>query len=116
MNRYFAFVVAFAGLMAAPAQADFKRITSEADFRKAAVGKTLWLDKNYFTVRRRGTLDGNFGGTKIKGAWEWRDGFWCRTLTEPRQNSDCQLWEVDGKSFRATRNKGKGKSFIYKRR
>lgn len=105
-----------AALIATAASADFKRIKTEADFRKAAVGKTLWLDKNYFTIRRRGKLDGKFGGEVVDGVWEWRDGFWCRRLTSPRENFDCQLWEIDGKRFRVTRNKGSGRSFVYTRR
>ena len=106
----------FAVLTVGTASAEFKRITNEADFRANVVGKTLWLDKSFFTIRRRGKLDGTFDGVKVKGVWEWRDGYWCRTLTEPRQNTDCQHWEQDGKNFRVTREKGKGRGFTYKRR
>lgn len=105
--------IALAGIWAPAAMADYTRIKTEADFRKLVVGKKLWLDKNNFVIRANGRLRGKFSGQTVKGLWEWREGYWCRTLTEPRQNTDCQTWSVDGKSLRVTRQRGKGKSFVY---
>ncbi|MEP6018059.1 MAG: hypothetical protein ABJ251_06205 [Paracoccaceae bacterium] len=97
-----------------PAHADgFKRITSEAEFLQKAVGKKLWLDDNHFTARKNGQLVGKFGGERLKGAWAWNGQFWCRTLSTHTKNTDCQTWETDGKTFRITREQGKGKSLDY---
>ena len=75
------------------------------------VGKKLYLDKNWVTAKKNGKLAGNFGGNALKGAWAWRGGFFCRTLTTHSKNTDCQLWTVNGKQHKVTRERGKGKGF-----
>lgn len=113
--------VAFAGISAAIfliaphslAAETFERISTEAEFSQLVVGKKLTLGKNWFVIRKNGSLKGDFNGEKLKGAWQWRDGYWCRTLKSHSKNTDCQLWEVSGDEFRVTRAKGKGKSFTY---
>lgn len=92
---------------------DFKRITTEAEFKSMVVGKKLYLDKNWVTAKKNGQLVGKFGGNALKGAWAWRDGFFCRTLTTHSKNTDCQLWTVNGKQHKVTRERGKGKGFTY---
>ncbi len=94
----------------------FKRITTENEFSQLVVGKKLHLGKDSFTIRKNGSLKGNFGGNALKGKWAWRDGYWCRTLISHSKNTDCQVWEVEGDRFRATRERGKGRSFIYIRK
>ncbi len=89
------------------------RITTEAEFGKSIVGKRLNFGKDWVTIQRNGKLRGNFGGNATRGVWEWRDGFWCRTLTKPRQNTDCQTWEAVDGGFKVTRDRGKGRSFTY---
>lgn len=91
----------------------FQRITTEAQLNQLVVGKKLFLDKNYLIIKKNGTLRGEFGGKELKGNWAWRDGYWCRTLLTHSKNTDCQLFEIDGKQLRGTRERGKGKSFIY---
>ncbi|WP_299373058.1 hypothetical protein [uncultured Tateyamaria sp.] len=115
MTRLFSSLALVAGLLCAPgfAAADFKAITTEADFRTLVVGKKLKFNKDHFVIRRNGKLSGNFGGKALKGNWAWRDGYWCRTLTTHSKNTDCQLWETDGATFRVTRSKGTGQSFEY---
>ncbi|MEO9897914.1 MAG: hypothetical protein ABJD13_13055 [Paracoccaceae bacterium] len=99
---------------AVPAHAEgFKRITSEAEFLQKAAGKKLWLDGDHVTARKNGQLVGKFGGERLKGVWAWRGQFWCRTITTHTKNTDCQVWETNGKAFRITRQKGKGRSLEY---
>ena len=93
--------------------AEYELITTKADFDSLVVGKKLYIDDNHVTIRKNGSIKGKFGGKQLKGAWEWRDGAWCRTLTTHSKNSDCQQWEVNGNQFRVTRERGKGKQFIY---
>ncbi len=88
-------------------------ITTEAAFHTLATNKKLWFGKDHILIRKHGALRGNFGGNARRGAWEWRNGYWCRTLTTHSKNTDCQLWEFDGSQYRVTRNKGTGKTFIY---
>ena len=56
---------------------------------------------------------GKFGGKKLAGAWAWRDGYWGRTLSTHSKNTDCQLWTINGKQHSVTRERGKGKGFVY---
>jgi len=92
---------------------EYRPIVTLEEFNSLVVGKALTYEKtNVFTVRADGTLDGNFGGPLV-GTWRWEDGFWCRTLTEPARPEDCQLWETDGTTLRATRSKGTGSAFFY---
>lgn len=92
-----------------------KRIASEAEFTKAVVGKRLLFgtDGDWFRIQKNGKIRGNFGGKQTTGVWEWRDGFWCRTLTKPRQDTDCQTWEAVNGGFKVSRDRGKGRSFVY---
>lgn len=106
--------LALVGLTSTYAMADgFKRIETEADFRKLIVNKKLTLGENHVVIRKNGNLKGNFNDEDLKGAWQWRDGFWCRTLSTHSKDTDCQTVEVMGNQMRGTRQRGKGKSFIY---
>ena len=106
--------VGFALAFAAPALAqDFKTISSEAEFLEKVAGKKLWFDGNHVIARKNGQLVGRFTGERLKGVWEWRGKFWCRTLTTHAKNTDCQTWETNGTIYRVTRQKGSGRSFEY---
>ena len=110
-------LTAMALMTFAPADvaAQGKRITSEAEFNKAVVGKRLQFGKDgdWVRVQKNGKLRGSFGGNQTVGVWQWRDTFWCRTLTKPRQNTDCQTWEAIDGGFKVSRERGKGRSFVY---
>jgi len=108
-----AVAAAFLACLPALANADAVRITTEAEFREAVVGKRLTIDDNWFKINKNGSLRGKFGGETLKGSWAWRDGYFCRTLTTHSKNTDCQLWLVDGKAHNVTRARGKGNSFTY---
>jgi hypothetical protein len=91
----------------------FKRITSESELNQLVVGKKMFLDKNYLTIKKNGSLSGEFGGKTLKGNWAWRDGYWCRTLLTHSKDTDCQVFEIEGNQLRGTRERGNGKSFVY---
>lgn len=115
--------LALAGCMEAgmeSAMAPAGAITSEAQFLQLVADRRIALQgspENNFVIASGGTLDGTFGGARTRGDWEWRDGTWCRTLSEgPRGPSpeDCQTWVVDDAgNFVVTRNRGAGASFTY---
>ncbi|QBF30421.1 hypothetical protein [Thalassococcus sp. S3] len=96
--------------------ADFKRVTTEADYRALVAGKTVVTDTSTVTILKNGKLRGTVtsNGAKISGAWAWRDGFWCRSVTVAGNDAgtDCQLVEVDGTRIRGTRDRGRGETFI----
>lgn len=112
ITRSIAVCVALLTSGSVAAASDLKRISTEDDFRKLVVGKKIKCgDKDHYTIRRNGRLTGRFGGETLKGVWEWRDGYFCRTLTTVRPGTDCQKFEVSAKELRGTRNRGKGRSF-----
>lgn len=94
----------------------FKRIKTENQFKQLVVGKKLRFDKNYVTIKKNGHWSGKFWGEKLSGVWEWKNGYWCRTIKKNSYPADCQTWSHRGKEFKLTREKGKGRSFIYVRR
>lgn len=106
--------ILFGLAVAAPAVADFKKISKEADFVKVLAGKTL-SDTNggTYVIKADGTMSGKApNGDKIRGAWKWSGKFWCRNIVVGTRElgTDCQTWEVDGANYRVTRKKGKGQS------
>ncbi len=115
LNRFAAIALSISAVTvgAAVYAQDFKPIKTEAEFQKLVVGKRMYLDENYVTVKKNGSVEGKFGGKQLKGAWEWRDEYWCRTLTTHSKNTDCQTWSVSGNQFRVARDRGKGKAFTY---
>lgn len=94
----------------------FGRIQTESNFRAVAVGRSLWADQNHILLLENGRIAGEWGGTELKGAWEWRDGYLCRSLITPPTQTDCQLWMVNARAneFYVIRDHGKGSSFTYR--
>ncbi|MBT8152501.1 hypothetical protein KMP13_01030 [Epibacterium ulvae] len=66
------------------------------DAAKAAVaGKTITSGKAVLKVRKNGRLTGKVGpngDVTFEGAWDIRNGKWCRTITEPASfaGTECQ--------------------------
>jgi len=81
-------------------------------------GKQIDLDGNFISLSEDRTFSGTWKNSPIAGTWEIRDNYWCRVLTVFHDESalnkeDCQLWELNGDRIRGTRDKGRGKSFVY---
>lgn len=97
-----------------PAFADFKWIKSEKEYRAKVVDRPI-RDQygNTYVIKPDGTFTGKTTkGTKVVGAWNWQGRYWCRNLVVGKKKAptDCIKIELDGKKYRATRNKGKGDS------
>lgn len=95
-------------------------ITDEAQFLQLIGDRQVHLKgerANNLVIGVDGSITGTFGGANLAGSWEWRDGAWCRTLTEgPRGPSpeDCQQWTINADGdFDVSRNRGQGASFTY---
>lgn len=93
---------------------DQGRILTEADFRERVAGKTARSDLATITVAEDGTISGVSDGQAIAGTWEWRDGFFCRTITSPVLTpEDCQVWQITEDELIITRDMGTGGKLIY---
>ncbi len=80
----------------------------------------LYLNDNYLVLRSDGTFDGVWEEEPLAATWEFREGFFCRVLTQFHDENaigaeDCQLWrkEITGKRIRGARDRGDGVSFWY---
>ncbi|MQY42786.1 hypothetical protein GG681_09040 [Epibacterium sp. SM1969] len=51
------------------------------------------------------------GGKKLDAVWQWREGYWCRTLSSHSKNTDRQLMEISGDQLRGARSRGTSKGF-----
>ena len=82
------------------------------------LGRTLQAGNGSIVISADGTFAGQFGPNAVAGVWEFRDGFWCRTLTAGppaamAMRSDCQVWEVAGQEVRFTTQEGAGNTTSY---
>jgi hypothetical protein len=85
------------------------RIVSAAQFDATVAGKTASNDLATVTIHRDGRVTGVSDGQAFAGTWEWRDGYWCRTITAPvTVAEDCQVWELRDGLLIITRDKGTG--------
>lgn len=94
---------------AAPAEG-LKRITDEATFRTMIVGKKLTGQNvsGTVTVKKNGQLSGRFDGQRLKGAWNWQKGLFCRTVQLGKNDarSACQKIHASGDRVRFTTTDG----------
>lgn len=103
------------GMKSDPANT-FAQITTEEAFIDSVVGKQLFYkaDKaNSIVIAEDRTWAGNWNGKAISGEWEFKVGYFCRTMVDAEK--DCQKFELSKSqdTVKVTRNNGRGKSFIY---
>ncbi|MFO6465630.1 hypothetical protein ACK8OR_14645 [Jannaschia sp. KMU-145] len=99
----------------------FVRVTDEAAFRAAVVGRDLVAanggNGNFFRLNADGSVSGNYGRGALQGSWSFEDGYWCRTWTaglKPESlGSDCQLAELAPGQVALTRNRGEGNRGVF---
>ncbi|MEM7439929.1 MAG: hypothetical protein AAF393_10040 [Pseudomonadota bacterium] len=112
------FALAIGLFLAAPAHsAEMKFMTGQIDFNKFIADKP-WRgqngDKGVF--RKNGTWTATINGKRGKGTWVWVDQLWCRqgTLGGKPLKTDCQMLHADKTHFSITRDRGRGKTTLYK--
>jgi len=95
---------------------DFKRIKSKSDYLNTVADRTLVADWGWVKALRDGRLTGEVNGEAARGEWEWRRGFWCRTISygSTTLSRNCQAIFVSGDTLVAIRDKGKGKQTAMK--
>lgn len=108
--RIFASLIAALVLTATPALADFEPVREESTFRSLVDGRELTRFGIRLQVLPEGEITGRGFGMNVAGMWEWRDGYFCRTL-EFGQSGDpynCQLVLRDGNTLRFISDQGQG--------
>jgi len=97
-------------LTATPALADFEPVREESIFRALVEGRELRRLGVRLQVLPEGEITGRGFGMSVGGQWEWRNGYFCRTL-EFGQSGDpynCQLVLRDGNTLRFISDQGQG--------
>ena len=97
-------------LAATPVLADFQPVREETTFRSLVEGRELTRLGVRLKVLPQGEITGRGFGMQVGGAWEWRDGYFCRTL-EFGQSGDpynCQLVLRNGDTLRFISDQGRG--------
>lgn len=109
-----------AGVMVTQAAAgDFKRIKTEAEYREKIAGDKFVSGKDHVVIKENGKMSGKFGGKKLVGAWNWQQGYWCRTIRVGGKDlgSDCQVVMASDTQMYLIRKQGKGdKSQLFTRK
>jgi hypothetical protein len=104
-------VILAAGItLAGPVWADFQPVREEASFRALVEGAELTRFAVRLQVLPEGLISGRGFGQTVGGVWEWRDGYFCRTL-EWGSGGDpynCQLVLRNGDRLRFISDQGRG--------
>ena len=88
----------------------FEKIVSREKFVEVVEGKDLKLMGITVTVTPDGGIKGRAFGAPVSGQWQWRGGFFCRSLFwgERDLGPNCQEVRVEGDKIRFTSDKGSG--------
>lgn len=92
------------------AAAAFEKVKSKNQFIQLVAGKDLRLTGINVKVSPAGDITGRAYGVGVKGEWQWRDGFFCRSLYWGKRNlgPNCQEVRVNGNTVRFTSDRGAG--------
>ncbi|MCC5962641.1 MAG: dihydrodipicolinate reductase [Rhodobacteraceae bacterium] len=109
MRKLFALATS-ALLIAAPALADFQPVREESTFRSLVEGRELTRFGVRLEVLPQGQITGRGFGMSVGGQWEWRDGYFCRTLEFGSSGDpyNCQLVLRNGATLRFISDQGQG--------
>jgi hypothetical protein len=96
--------------VASPAFADFRPVEDEALFRALVEGRELTRLGIRLQVLPEGQITGRGFGVQVGGNWEWRDGYFCRTLKFGQSGDpyNCQLVLHNGNTLRFISDEGTG--------
>lgn len=89
---------------------DFAPVQRETDFRALVEGRDLTRFGIRLQVLREGQITGRGFGVQVGGDWEWRDGYFCRTLEFGASGDplNCQLVLRNGNTLRFISDRGEG--------
>ncbi len=106
--RFSALIVA--ALFAAPPAFAFEKVDSRDAFLELVDGKTLRLTGIKVQVSPSGQITGRAFGRGVRGAWQWQDGYFCRSLYWGKRDlgPNCQEVRAHGSKIRFTSDRGTG--------
>lgn len=109
-----AFVLA---LLAAPAAADFERITTKREFLELVVEREFTASETIVQYTEDGNMVGVARGMQIKGTWDWISNALCRkaTLGSTDLGYNCLTVHADGDNMILVRDQGLGEAFLLRR-
>lgn len=112
MHRTLTLITGLLMMAALPAQADYTRVQSEADFVKLVNGKTLTRPFVKLQVSPDGEITGNGATWPVNGEWKWQQGYFCRSLEWGGDDLgyNCQEVKASGSKIRFTSDQGAGDS------
>ena len=90
--------------------ADFAPVQRETEFRELVDGRDLTRFGIRLQVLREGRITGRGFGVQVGGDWEWRNGYFCRTLEfgDSGDPLNCQLVLRNGNTLRFISDRGEG--------
>ncbi|MEM0947839.1 MAG: dihydrodipicolinate reductase [Pseudomonadota bacterium] len=79
----------------------FVRLVAQRDLRRFGIR---------LEVKPDGSIGGNAFGRNVTGAWQWRDGYFCRELFWGAREvgANCQEVKIAGNMLRFTSDRGAG--------
>lgn len=110
MKPLLVLLVAILAVTPLAAKADFEPVRDETTFRSLVEGRELARFGVRLEVLPEGQITGRGFGMRVGGMWEWRDGFFCRTLEFGSSGDpyNCQLVLRDGNTLRFISDQGQG--------
>jgi len=106
----------FLSLMATTVTAQ-ETLTKKPDFLAAVAGHVLEIGllRVQLQVLESGEITGKAFGRGVTGTWDWRDGFFCRSMTwgDRELEYNCQQVKKEGTSLIFTSDKGGGRSATF---
>lgn len=98
---------------------EYRPIHDRKAFLTAVEGRALRIALYDLTLRvgADGAISGRALGGAVSGQWQWRDGYFCRTMewAGRKIDHDCQLVEQRGNSaLRFTSGKGAGQRAVFR--
>lgn len=96
-------------LAASPALA-FDRVSDRAAFLNLVAGKELRTLGIRLVVTRAGEITGRAFGQPVTGSWDWKDGYFCRTLQagDDVYGLNCQVVSQKNNRVRFQADRGTG--------
>ncbi|MBY6202999.1 hypothetical protein KUV65_16625 [Maritalea mobilis] len=89
---------------------EFSTLTTRDSFVRLVEGRELSRFGIRLTVTPDGQIVGRAFGTRVTGAWNWNEGYFCRDLYFGSEDLgfNCQVVEVSGETLRFTSDQGAG--------
>lgn len=104
-------VIGTAATLATPALAEgFQRVEDRDRFLSIVENRNLTRFAIRVQVNGGGEITGRAFGQSVSGDWQWRDGYFCRSLFwgQTELGDNCQQVEVAGSTVRFTSDRGTG--------